>query len=344
MKTIKIQDRAIGDKNPAYLIAEIGSNHNQSLNLAIEMIGLAKEAGADAVKFQSINFDRIYSSKIETKEFRKWFSQIELSESWYEELAKEANRQKIHFLSSPTYLEAIPLLCKVNVPAMKIASPQVQGNLPLLKQAAQTGLPLILSMGYAEYGDILRAIKLCESSGNKNLALLHCVAKYPVEPHEAKLRFINTLQLMSGYPVGFSDHTLGTHMAVAAVTLGASIIEKHVTISRDSNGPDHHFALTYREFKSMVAQIRDVESSLLDSTRMWLTKEEIALRKKVKLKMVTAKTVREGDLLSDESVKFIRVTDSEGIGLDEINNLERYRFRRDLSSDVVISWVDLQLI
>ncbi len=344
MKTLKIQDRVVGDANPAYLIAEIGSNHNQSLNLAVEMIGLAKAAGADAVKFQSIKFDQIYSSKIESKEFREWFAQIELHESWYGELAKEAHKQNIHFLSSPTYLEAIPLLCKANVPAMKIASPQVQGNLPLLERAAQTGLPLILSMGYADYGDILRAIKLCESCGNENLALLHCVAKYPTEPHEAKLRFIKTLKYMSGYPVGFSDHTLGTHMAVAAVTLGASIIEKHVTISRESKGPDHHFALTYKEFNEMVVQIRDVESSLADPTRMELTKEELNLREKVKLKMVTKKIVREGDLLSSNNIKFIRVSPSEGIGIDEIKNLERYRFRRDLSSDVVISWFDLQLI
>jgi sialic acid synthase SpsE len=344
MKTIKIQDRLIGGGNPAYLIAEIGSNHNQDLSLAIEMIGMAKDAGADAVKFQSIKFEKIYSRKIESDEFKEWFSQIELSESWYSDLANEAKRQNIHFLSSPTYIDAIPLLTQVNVPAMKIASPQVQGNLSLLSQAAKTGLPLILSMGYSDYGDIARAIKICEECDNKNLILLHCVAKYPTEPYEAKLRFINTLQAMSGYPVGFSDHTLGAHMAIAAVALGACVIEKHVTISRDSIGPDHHFALMFKEFKDMATQIREVESSLIDATRMELTREELILRDSVMLKIVTTRSVFAGETVSFENIKWIRVKSHGGIGINEIGSLDRYVFRKDMPEDMVIAWTDLQLI
>ena len=178
--------------NSIYLIAEIGSNHNQDKSRALEMINMAAEAGADAVKFQSIRFDRLYHPQYETDEFREWFRQIELDESWYPELAECAQQVGVEFISAPTYIEAIDLLEECNVPAYKIASPQVQGNLDIVRRAAQTGKPLIMSLGYSEYRDISNAIQAAQDEGNNQITLLHCISKYPMRPEEANLRFIKT--------------------------------------------------------------------------------------------------------------------------------------------------------
>ncbi len=174
-KKVNIGGRAVGPGNPAYVIAEIGANHDQDLSVALEMISMAAQAGADAVKFQSLKFDRLYNPANESSQFREWFRQIELDEEWYPRLAEQARNVGVDFLSSPTYAESIDLLIACGVPALKIASPQVQANLPLVRKAAATGLPLVLSMGYAEYGDLVNVLRVCREEGNEQLVLLHCV-------------------------------------------------------------------------------------------------------------------------------------------------------------------------
>ncbi len=342
-RAVRIGGRTLGEGHPTYVIAEIGANHDQDMQLALDMISQAAEAGADAVKFQSIRFDRLYHPEIEAAAFRDWFRQIELDEAWYPALAERARSTGVDFLSSPTYAEAIDLLCAVKVPALKLASPQVQGNLPLLRRAAASGLPLILSIGYSDYGDIARALLACREEGNDNLVLLHCVSKYPAAPVETRLRFMQTLAAMTGCPVGFSDHTLGTHMAVAAVSLGASTIEKHVTTDRARKGPDHHFALTFPELREMICHIRDMEQALGDGTRMSLLPEEMVLRNKVRLKAVCVTAMAPGEVLSARNVRFMRAG-CEGLGLDDLPDLERFVARRPVPEGSVLNWSDLQLV
>ena len=337
LQTIQIGKREVGRDRPAYIIAEIGSNHDRDLNKALDMIAMAAEAGADAVKFQSIQFAELYSETLETPEFREWFKNIELDESWYPELAKQARSVGVDFLSSPTYESAIDRLAEVGVPAYKLASPQVQGNLAVVEKAARTGKPLILSIGYCEYGDIARAVNLSREVGNTSLILLHCVSKYPVSPGEANLRFIQTLSNMTGLLTGYSDHTLGTHMAVAAVALGACLIEKHVTIDRALEGPDHHFALNFVEFKSMVDQIREVESGLGSGTRLTLLPEEMGWREKVQLKAVARTEISVGERLSSANVQFLRASQS-GIAIDYQHLLMQSEARSQIDRGCLITW------
>jgi N,N'-diacetyllegionaminate synthase len=340
-KAVNIGKRMIGPGNPTYVIAEIGANHDQDLGLALDMISMAAEAGADAVKFQSIRFDRLYDPAGESSEFREWFRQIELDEAWYPLLADRSRSAGVDFISSPTYIEAIDLLVACHVPALKLASPQVQGNLPLVRMAAATGLPLVLSMGYAAYGDIANALAVCREAGNEQLVLLHCVSKYPAAPSEARLAFMRTLAAMTGYPTGFSDHTLGTHMAAAAVALGACVIEKHVTVDRGRNGPDHHFALTFPEFRSMVMHVREVEAALGDGTRLELLPEELELREKVRLKAIARRAIESGEAL-EGGVAFLR-SGQTGLSPSELGDLARYRAREFISPGTVLQWSDLQL-
>jgi len=341
-QTITIGSRSVGDGSPTYVIAEIGSNHDQDLSLALDMIAMAADAGADAVKFQSIQFDQIHHPPIESDDLREWFRRIELDEEWYPALAERAAACGVHFLSSPTYVRAIDRLCAVGVPALKIASPQVQGNLPLLRRAAETGLPLLLSMGYATYGEIARAIMLCHDAGNRDLLPMHCVSAYPVRPADARLGFLATLAAMTARPVGYSDHTLGGHMAVAAVALGACVIEKHVTVSRDREGPDHHFALTMPELRVMIEQIRDVEQAIGDGTRMTLLREEHLLRDRVRLKAFCMSPRAAGEPVTPGDITFLRAT-GEGIGPDELHAPARYVARRAIAAGTLLRWDDLQL-
>ena len=340
--TIKFGQRCIGVGNPTYIIAEIGSNHDQDLQLAMDMIYQAADSGADAVKFQSIRFDQLYNPKTESNEFRKWFKKIELNESWHVKLAECARVAKIDFLSSPTYLDAVDLLVNCGVVALKIASPQVQGNLALLKKAAATRLPLILSMGYADYGDIARALRICAEEDNDQIVVLHCISKYPTLPSEARLGFIPTLASMTGFPVGYSDHTLGTYMAPVAVALGACIIEKHVTTSKFRNGPDHHFALSFAELREMVSKIREVETALSDGTRLYLLPEELKHRDKVKFKAISSKDLKKGDLLVHDSVIFLR-SERAGITQEELGDPMRYCIRYEVPANTLLQWSDLQL-
>lgn len=342
-KSVNIGGRAVGPGNSAYVIAEIGANHDQDLAVALDMISMAAQSGADAVKFQSIRFDRLYSPANETSEFREWFRQIELEEGWYPRLAERAKSAGVAFLSSPTYVEAVDLLVACGVPALKLASPQVQGNLAVVRKAAATGLPLVLSMGYAEYGDIVNVLRACREVGNEQLVLLHCVSKYPAAPSEARLAFIRTLAAMTGYPIGFSDHTLGTHMAAAAVALGASVIEKHVTLDRSRSGPDHHYALTFPELRDMITHIREVEAALGDGTRIDLLPEEMELREKVRLKAIARREISAGESLAGDAVIFLRA-ERDGLGRGELAELGRYCARHPIAAGAVLQWFDLQIV
>lgn len=342
-KTICINDRPIGLGEACYIIAEIGSNHNQSLDKALDMIALAAQAGADAVKFQSIQFDQIYSPKAESEEFRDWFRQIELDESWYQQLAEQASAQGVDFLSAPTYEKAIDLLEAVSVPAYKIASPQVQANLPLVRKAAMTGKPLILSMGYCEYPEIEAAIKTCRDVLNTQIFPLHCISKYPISPGEGNLKFIQTLSQMTSLPTGFSDHSMGDHLAISAITLGACIIEKHVTTDRSLPGPDHHFAMTFDEFSEMVRKIREVEMAFGKGERPGLLEAEYKQREAFRLKAVIKEDIKAGDPIKPDKVTFMRSTQDGILKSDKIS-LFKHRSTKDLPAGTLLSWVDIKKV
>lgn len=323
--------------NNVYLIAEIGSNHNQEKNLALEMIDMAADSGADAVKFQSIRFDKLYKREYETENFRRWFKQIELDESWYPDLSKQAKKAGVDFISSPTYTEAVKLLEDCDVPAYKLASPQVYGNLEIVREVAKTGKPLIMSLGYCNYNDIFKAIEAAESEGNSQITLLHCISKYPMKAQDANLMYIQTLQKMTGYPVGFSDHSLDDHLALAAVAIGACIIEKHVTFDRNLTGPDHSFAMTFEEFKIMSSRIRDISDALGDGVRFELSDEQ-KLRQSVELKAFSRYDLQAGSNIDLDSLSWSRYS-GEAITHSSIDLLNNCVIRVDkVKAGTPISW------
>ena len=340
-ENIIIGNKKIGLQFPVYIIAEIGSNHNQDLDIAFEMIEKSAKAGADAVKFQGIRFDQLYNKNLEDKKLKEWFKKIELNEDWYEKLHLKASNCGVDFLCSPTYKRSLDLLCKLDVPAIKIASPQVQGDPYLLKDAASSGKPLILSLGYCDYGEILKAIKICENQHNKNIILLHCISKYPSSPEEINLKFINTLELMFKKPVGFSDHSIGNTMSIAAVALGAKVLEKHVTLNTNSEGPDHHFAMNFEQFENYVRSIRDTEKAIESSTRINFLSEELEYRNNVKLKMVSKTNIEKNEQINENNVMFLRAS-KDGVELNDFKNFKTLFSRTSIPKDTLIKWKDLK--
>ncbi|MBU1191892.1 MAG: N-acetylneuraminate synthase family protein [Gammaproteobacteria bacterium] len=336
---IKLGDRFIGPSEPVYVIAEIGSNHRQDLQLAKELIDAASEAGADAAKFQSLKFDALYLEDRTTPEFREFFRQIELSEAWYGELAEHCRKRNIHFLSAPTYPDAVALLLRQQVPAFKIASAQFHLYPEVVAAAAATGRPMFMSTGISGYSEIDATLRLCREQGNHNLVLLHCVSQYPTPADQTNLRLIDTYRRAFGCLTGFSDHSLGIHMPCAAVALGAVVIEKHITLDRSAPGPDHHFAIEPTEFTAMVKAVHAVEQGLGDGVRAPLNAEESDFRDAITFKWIAGKDIDIGEPVTRAHLELRRA--EGGIPRDMLEHLLRHRLRVAKTAGELLTWKDL---
>lgn len=253
--------------NNVICIAEVGSNFNHDLDMAKRYVRASAEAGANAVKFQTLKKHLIISpvtkvkGKVVPYPVYDIFKSAELPESWHYELKKEADAVGIEFISTPFYLEAVDLLVDVGVKTIKIASGDITFS-PLLERIGKTGKDVLLSTGASTDDEIRRAVSLLRGSGAGGITLLHCVANYPPKWHEMNVRAIPAMAKTFGLPVGLSDHSPGATIPVAAVTLGATIVEKHVTFDKKLSGPDHGFAMTMEEFADMVLQVRRLEQAL----------------------------------------------------------------------------------
>jgi N-acetylneuraminate synthase/N,N'-diacetyllegionaminate synthase len=254
-----------------YIIAEAGSNHDGDFEQAKRLIDIAADAGADAVKFQAFKADTFILKELgggfdavspgENAERIKAVDRVSLPREWLPELAAYARKNNLHFLCTPFDFEAVDLLLDIGVPAVKIASCDLTHH-PLLAYVAEKGVPIILSTGMSTLEEIGEALGVIKEYGNPPVALLHCVAEYPTPPENVNLRAIELIRDEFGVMVGFSDHTLGISAPIAAAALGAVIIEKHFTIDRTLEGPDHLYALEPDELKAMVAAIREVEQAM----------------------------------------------------------------------------------
>ena len=261
---VRIGDRFVGEGEPVFIIAEIGSNHDGKLEQAKQLIASAKECGADAVKFQSFTADKLVSPKYE--KIYKAFKEAELPSEWHRELAKFAASRGIIFLSTPFDEEIASLLDNLGVPAFKIASYDMN-NYPLLRHVAGFKKPLLLSTGMANLSEVEEAVNTIRGGGNNDIILLHCVSDYPTRLEDANIKAMVIMQRTFQLPVGYSDHSLGIVVALGAVALGACVIEKHVTINKTLPGPDHPHSLGVAEFKEMVQQIRHLELALGSETK-----------------------------------------------------------------------------
>ena len=264
--------RGVGPGDPCFVIAEAGVNHNGDADLAHRLIDVAAQAGADAVKFQTFRADRLVTISAVKADYQRkttdadesqydMLRRLELSEEAHHALFEHAASRGIRFLSTPFDEQCADFLDSLGVGAFKIPSGEIT-NLPLLAHVARKGKPLIVSVGMSTLGEIEAAVEAIEETGNDRFVLLQCVSAYPADPATVNLRALRTLRTAFGKPVGFSDHTEGDEVALAAVALGACVIEKHFTLDRSLPGPDHRASIEPDELAAMIRGIRKVESAL----------------------------------------------------------------------------------
>ena len=278
-----IAGRPVGDGCPCFVIAEAGVNHNGDLDLARRLIDVAAEAGADAVKFQTWKTSCLVTNDAPLADYQKqnlgqqgsqcetpqyeMLRRLELKPHSHAVLQQHCRQRGVMFLSTPFDEPSTDLLVGLDVPALKIPSGEVT-NGPLLAHIARSGRPVIMSTGMCRLDEVEAAVDTLRRHGNRELILLHCVSNYPADPAEANLRAMDTLRQHFDVPVGFSDHTPGVEVSLAAVVLGACVVEKHFTLDRTLPGPDHKASLEPDELVALVRGIHTVESALGDGRKM----------------------------------------------------------------------------
>ncbi len=260
-----------------FIIAEAGVNHNGSIDLALKLIDSARASGADAVKFQTFRADQLATRSAHKAAYQErtttatesqfeMLQRLELDVDDHRRLIDYCRKVGIQFLSSPFDAQSADLLAEMDLPLYKIPSGEIT-NLPFLDHVARKGRPIILSTGMSTLGEIEEAVTVLRTAGNNRLTLLHCVTEYPAPYAEVNLRAMHTLRVAFGLPVGYSDHTPGYEISIAAVALGAEVIEKHFTVDRSLPGPDHAASLEPDELEQMVTAIRHVEVALGDGIK-----------------------------------------------------------------------------
>ena len=333
--------------NNCFIIAEAGVNHNGSVELAKKLVDAAKEAGADAVKFQTFKTKNLVTKNARKAEYQiknsgeesqyEMIKKLELSPDEFWEIAKYAEDKGIIFLSSPFDAESVDLLDEIDIPAFKIASGEIT-NFPLLKCIAKKQKPVILSTGMSTIGDVEEAINLIEKY-NDDIILMHCLTNYPAKKEDANLNVIKTLEYAFKRPVGFSDHTSGIEMSVAAVALGSCVIEKHFTIDKNLPGPDHKASLEPHELSEMVKAIRNIEKGLGNGIKK-PTNDEIKIKKLVRKSIVAKEDISKGSILTGEMLEIKRPgTGIEPKYLDELIGKELIE---DVKKDDLLKWNQLK--
>jgi N,N'-diacetyllegionaminate synthase len=327
MDVVRIGDRPVGAGAPVYIIAEAGSNHDRDLDQARRLIDVAAEAGADAVKFQTFQSDQIVAETPTRAEYldgilppgqtmSELFHQLELPREWHAPLFEHASARGLDFLSTPFDHEAVDLLDDLGVKAFKVATYELW-HLPLIRDVASRGKPIICSTGMADMADVQAAVDVVRETGNEQLILLHCVVNYPPPFADLNMRAIETMRRAFGVPVGWSDHTPGWLAPVVATTLGAAVIEKHFTTDRGRPGPDHRFALEPGELAEMIRAIRDTEAALGDGVKRRAPAED-DLYVTARRSLFAARPIEAGSTLVADDVAILR----PGTGL-EVRDLDK---------------------
>jgi len=314
-KDILIGNRRISESAPTFIIAEMSANHLMDYNRAVKIMETAKEAGADAIKLQTYTPDTI-TLDCDNKYFQitqgtiwdgttlyKLYQSAYTPWEWQPKLKKIADDMDLICFSSPFDISSVDFLGKMDVPAYKIASFEIT-DIPLIKKVARTGKPIIISTGIALKGDIELAIKTCKDEGNEQIILLKCTSAYPAPYEDINLKMISKLSNDFECLAGLSDHTMGCTVAVASVAMGAKIIEKHLTLSREDGGPDAAFSMEPHEFKSLVEQIRIVEQAMgIESYA--LTKKQNKSREYSR-SLFVVKDVKQGEIFTQENIRSVR--------------------------------------
>jgi sialic acid synthase SpsE len=280
---IQVGAKTIGDGHPFFVIAEASSNHNRDLKTALGLIDAAAAAGADAVKFQAFTADKIvarmrekhpYIAQMfpEAESMHEVYASMELPREWLKDLKASSEEKGLVFLCTPFDEAAVDLLDSLGMAAYKIASYELW-HLPLIRHAARTGKPLLISTGMARLGDIEEALEAVESTGNDQAALFHCAVNYPPLFSELNLRAIQTMKQAFQIPVGYSDHSTGITAALATAALGGNLFEKHFTLNKQLPGPDHPFSIEPDELAALVRSVRECEAALGSPRKRMLESE-----------------------------------------------------------------------
>ena len=316
MDSFYIGDKLIGPDCPPFLIAEMSGNHNQSLQRALDLVDAAAKSGAHAIKLQTYTADTITLNQsseefqINDKEslwagetLHSLYSKAYTPWEWHKPIFERARQLNLTCFSSPFDETAVDFLDSLHAPAFKIASFE-NNHLPLIAKAASTGKPLIISTGMASLADLERAVNTAREAGCTNLVLLKCTSTYPASPQNTNIRTIPHLRTLFGTQVGLSDHTMGIGVAVASVALGATVIEKHLTLSRDDGGVDSSFSLEPSEFAALALETNRAWESI-GSVRYGPTKAElknIMFRRSI----YVSKDIKIGDRFSSENLRIVR--------------------------------------
>jgi len=345
-RSIKIGNKKISLSTPAYIVAEMSANHGGEFGKAIDIIHAAKDSGADAVKLQTYRADtmtldcdkedfRIGSDNPWTEHkmlyplYEKAFTPWE----WHEDLIKEGSKIGVDVFSSPFDLSAVDLLEGLNVIAYKIASPEIT-DIQLLKKVAQTGKPVIVSTGLAELNDIELAVSTLKEYGCSDVVLLKCTSSYPAPFEEINLRTIPDMAEIFDCLTGLSDHTLGIGVPIAAIPLGARLIEKHFMLNKSDNSVDGFFSLDPEEFTQMVNEIRKIEKALgqIDYSLSPGSKKSIFAKRS----LYVSKDIKKGELITQENIKSVRP--SYGLHPKEWDSVIGRRTTQDLEKGDRLSW------
>jgi pseudaminic acid synthase len=311
---VYIGERAVGNDNPVYVVAEMSANHNQDFDQAVQIVEAAAEAGADAVKLQTYRPDTItIDSDKEPFQIKEgpWkgrtlydlYEEAYTPWDWHPKLQGVAHDVGLDFFSSAFDPTSVDFLEELDVPAYKIASFE-NVDLPLIQRIAKTGKPVIMSTGMATLAEIDEAVRAYRKVGGADLALLACTSSYPAPPEEMHLRRIPHLAETFDIVPGLSDHTLGTDVPIAGVSLGARIVEKHLTLSREDGGPDSDFSLEPNEFAEMVQAIRKIEEAL--SEVHYGAKEKESESESFRRSLFVVEDVKAGEPFTEENVQSIR--------------------------------------
>lgn len=341
MNIILNNERIIGDSYSPYFIAELNTSHFGDLEKAKEMIQMVKECGGDCVKFQSWSEHTLYSKEFynENPIAKRFIKKLSMSEQKLKELQVYAKSIDIDFASTPYSVSEVDFLIKeCEVPFIKVASMDIN-NFPYLRYLAKTKCAIILSTGMADFSEIIKAVEILESSGAENVCLLHCVSIYPVTPELVNLN--NIITLKSTFPrqlIGYSDHTLGIDVGLASVALGASVIEKHVTLDKSIIGLDNQMAIEFDDLKQMVESVKNVFNSLGSHDRV-IGKDELIQRTKMRRSLVANSDLNSGDILTEANLGAKRP--GTGISVSEFDLIVGSTVNKRLEKDTLISLSDL---
>jgi len=346
MKKIKIENRMIGEGSSCFIIGEIGSNHNRDKEIVRKLIDAASEAKFDAVKFQIYDPQEAFSKKVTTADVgleymygkKPWWEvardRILMPKEWFKEMFDYARKKNLIPFSTVHRKEDIPFLLNLGVSLFKIASIDCN-HFPLLREVAKADRPILLSTGMAYIEEIDETIKILVEAGNRKIIILHCVSCYPPKSQILNLRNILMLRRRYGYSVGFSDHSINNASAIASVALGACAIEKHVTLNRNMEGPDHPFALEPKDMKELVVSVREVEKALGKEERV-LSKDELAAREMIRRSIVAKIDIEKGMAIVRNMVKFSRP--GTGISPNLFGAIEGKKTQKNIPAETLLSW------